>query len=252
MVDLGIYERLRLIAVRFYGNESKMVSELGFKQSTYATAKSRNSEVSLDLIRRILNSGNNINADWLIKGEGEMLKKDFVQEAIMIEEFDDDKVEVLTNSNGNKFFIYPNNRILIEVPKIPFSAHASYLECYQDEACLAEEFDTITFAVDHIGRGNYMAFTVSGDSMNGGGIDDTTDGAQVLAREIGRHLWNDLHRTKLGVILVTKTGIFHKDIQEYNPETGMLLLTSRNKMHKAFEYPINDVNQIFNVIKRLM
>lgn len=168
-------------------------------------------------------------------------------------EFDyGDEEEYYYNSNGNKFTIMSNGRIKIEVPRVPFSAHASYIECYFEENKTMNEFEKTTFAVDQIGMGNYISFVVKGDSMNGGGIDDTPDGAELLCREVGRHLWANLHKTRLGLVFVTKEGIFHKDFGGYDNETGMLKLISRNKAHKPFDYPINDVVQIFNVIKRTM
>lgn len=165
-------------------------------------------------------------------------------------DFVDDEVEVFTNSNNNKFYLYPNNRIEIEVIKVPFPAYASYIECYQDEMNSFNVFDTIRFKADHIAKGNYICFVSEGDSMWNEGGYDTPGGSEILAREIGRQFWNNLHSTKYGLIFVTKSGIMHKDIGGYNKDTGMFKLLSRNPHHKEFEYPANDVYQIFNVIKR--
>lgn len=49
---------------------------------------------------------------------------------------------------------------------------------------------------------------------------------------------------------MTKNNIYHKDIVGYNPDTGKLLLHSRNPIENDFELDINDVYRIFNVIKR--
>lgn len=171
-------------------------------------------------------------------------------DATMIDE--SQEPEVWINKHGNKFLIYPTGTFKVEVLQIPFPAYASYLEVYDDEAAVAEEFGTATFNVDKPGKGYYLGFKVKGDSMNGGSIDDTPDGAQVLGREIGRHLWQDgFTKKQYGFILMTTTAIYHKDITFYNRETGMLTLSSRNKNIKDFEISINDVNRIFSVIKRV-
>lgn len=163
----------------------------------------------------------------------------------------DDEVEEFVNKNGIKFFEYPDGTTKIEVLKVPFDAYASYLEAYNDEEKLHTEFSKATFTVDKVAKGNYMAFNTKNDSMNGGGIDDTPDKAEVLARELGKHLWqNGFHKNKYGFILMTKSAIFHKDITEYNKDTGMLRLSSRNPSVDDFEISINDVYRIFNVIKR--
>lgn len=163
----------------------------------------------------------------------------------------DEEVEVFTNKNGIRFFEYPDNTTKIEVIKLPFNAYASYLEAYNDEEKLMNEFSTTTFTVDKVAKGNYMAFCTKNESMNGGGIDDTPGGAEVLAREIGRHLWKSgFHTNKYGFILMTTEAIYHKDIKDYNNETGMILLSSRNPSEEDFEISINNVYRIFNVIKR--
>ena len=162
-----------------------------------------------------------------------------------------DEMDIFYNKNGNKYSIKNDGSIDIEVVCLPFPAYASYLEVYMDEQQVLENFSTATFRVDKIGKGYYMAFNVKGDSMNGGGINDTPDGASILAREIGRHLWNgSFKHEKYGYILMTKNCIFHKDIKDYNANTGKLTLTSRNADCEDFELDINDVNRIFNVIKR--
>ena len=109
------------------------------------------------------------------------------------------------------------------------------------------------FAVDQYGKGNYKAFKALGDSMNGGGIDDTKDGATVLARELGRQHWKDgFNDTEYGWIILCKENIFHKDIVDYDSETGDITLHSRNKSpeYSDFTINLNDCYQIFKVIKR--
>ena len=73
-------------------------------------------------------------------------------------DFVNDELEVFTNTNGNKFYLFPNGRIEIEVIKVPFPAYASYIECYEDELSIFSGFDTIRFEVDPIAKGNYICF----------------------------------------------------------------------------------------------
>ncbi|QES93116.1 hypothetical protein F0358_10560 [Empedobacter brevis] len=159
-------------------------------------------------------------------------------------------VDILSNKNGNTYYIYEDNSIEIEVTFFPFSAYASYVEAYFDETFIEKEFSTTRFKVDHVGKGFYLGFKTANESMNGGGLNDTPGGAEILGREIGRHLWDSFRHEKYGYILMTKKNIFHKDIIDYNKDTGKLLLHSRNPEEKDFEIDINDVYRIFNVIKR--
>ena len=131
-------------------------------------------------------------------------------------------------------------------------AYAGYIETLTDGGVVnLNELPKTTFKVDRIGKGNYLAFTTKNNSMwNGGGF-DTPSGAEVLGREIGKHLWsNGFRKTDYGFILLTKYGIYFKDVKNYDPERGILVLESRNPEEKDFELPIIEVNKVFNVIKR--
>lgn len=160
----------------------------------------------------------------------------------------------ITNKSGNVFKELSDGSYSIQVKVVPFSAYAKYVSEYSNtDAELFGEWENITFIVDKVGRGNYLGFRVNGDSMNGGNIDDTPDKAIVLSRELGRQHWKDGFKpTKHGWIIVTKDNILFKDILGINYEKGSILCHSRNTSPEYcdFEYPMNDVKQIFKVIKR--
>lgn len=248
--------------------KEKFIENLGMTYGNFK-GKQKLTSVNSDFLDSILSTYPEINIEWLVSGIGEMEKKsnyklpednidpvlkdptsfhNFLTEARLFD--DSQEPEILKNSNGNKYFVYPDGTIRIEVIKIPFSAHASYIECYTDEVVLKEEFSTISFKVDHIGRGNYVGFESFGDSMWNNGGYDTPSGADMLGREVGKHLWlNGFHKTKYGFVIISKKGIWHKDITDLN-ENGYLTLSSRNPTSKPFDYPLNDILQVFHVIKR--
>ena len=163
-----------------------------------------------------------------------------------------EKEGVIKNTNGNKFIKLPNGKYRMQAPKVPFKAYASFIEIFDDEYQLNERFETTYFTVDKTGRGKYIAFVTQNESMNGGGIDDTPSGAEVLAREIGKHLWQDgFHNCEYGFIIVAQSGIFHKDIKD-NDTKGKIICYSRNKSpeHQPFELTLDEVHSIWKVIKR--
>lgn len=262
-----------LLASKRVKSKAELSRILDIKPAALSDIIGKRINVGIDIVLRLCDIFD-ISVEYQLQGKGEMFlnKKTKEPKIYSIDEnlthvvdeplsvynsvfevdtdFVDDEIEVFTNTNGNRFYVYPNKRIEIEVLKVPFKAYASYIECYQDEMNTINGFESARFAADHIGRGNYICFISEGDSMNGGMLDDTPGGSEILAREVGRQLWDNLHNTKYGLIFVTKTGIMHKDFGGYNEATGMFTLTSRNKAHKPFQYPANDVYQIFNVIKR--
>ncbi|MVX34836.1 helix-turn-helix domain-containing protein, partial [Myroides sp. LoEW2-1] len=245
-------------------SKKELAENLGLRANNMSEILSGRQNVGIDVVLKLCDLYN-ISVEYQLKGIGEMFESSNNIEAKIIKDeisivnnsvfaldtdFVDDDIEIFTNSNGNKFYVYPNGRIEIQVLKVPFPAYASYIECYQDEMNSVNGFDYIRFKADHIAKGNYICFVSEGDSMWNEGGYDTPGGSEILAREIGRQFWDNLHSTKYGLIFVTKSGIMHKDIGGYNKETGMFKLLSRNPQHKDFEYPANDVYQIFNVIKR--
>ncbi len=156
------------------------------------------------------------------------------------------------NNNGNKFVELPNGKYRIEVLKVPFKAYASFIEVFNDEYEVHDDFEKTYFTVDRIGRGKYISFVTANESMNGGGIDDTPGGAEVLGRQIGRHLWQDgFHNSQYGFIIVAKNGIFHKDIVNTD-QTGVIMCHSRNPSpeFQPFRLILDDVHSIWKVIKR--
>jgi hypothetical protein len=138
------------------------------------------------------------------------------------------------------------------VPILPFEAYAKYLDDH-NEAGFFDEFEKVTFAVDKIGKGNYLGFRISGDSMNGGKIDDTPDKAIVLGRELQKSLWmSGFHESQHGWIILTNKNILFKDIVAFDKEKATIVCHSRNSSPEYCDFPLslNDVYQIFKVIKR--
>jgi len=162
-------------------------------------------------------------------------------------------IDVVENSNGNKFITMPNGSIVIEVTLVPFNAYASFIEVFNDEYSIKKDFETTYFIVDKVGRGRYIAFTVKNDSMNGGQLYDTPSGSQVLARQLGKQHWKDgFKSTDYGWIIICTKGIFHKDISKFDRETGDIVCSSRNPLSEFpdFVLNLNEVHSIYKVIKR--
>lgn len=159
--------------------------------------------------------------------------------------------EQITNKNGNVFTELKGGKFKIHVKKVPVKAFASYLSHRDGE--FFDELEQVSFTVDHIGRGNYICFEVQGESMNGGSINDAPEGAELLCRELGRQHWKDGFRDSIyGWVIVHKETVLYKDIEEFNPETGDIVCSSRNKLpqYGNFVINLNDVQQIWKVIKR--
>lgn len=160
--------------------------------------------------------------------------------------------EIYHNTNGNKFIELKNGKFKIIVKKVPVKAFGSYLSDFQSVNYL-EELEEVSFTVDHLGKGKYMCFEVEGDSMNGGNLYDSPDGAELLCRELGKQHWKDGFRdSTYGWVIVHKQTVLFKDITGFDETTGEITCHSRSGLpnHPDFKINLNDVNQILKVIKR--
>ncbi|SZD72190.1 Predicted transcriptional regulator [Candidatus Ornithobacterium hominis] len=161
--------------------------------------------------------------------------------------------EVIENKSGNKYYPNPNGGFTIEAPVVPFPAYASFVEVFEDEYKVHDDFSKAYFTVDHVGRGRYIGFRVTNESMNDGTMNGTPSGAEILGRELQRHHWKDGFKpTKYGWVIVTHTGILFKDIISNISENGTLKLHSRNPSpeYSDFDFDVNKIHSIFKVIKR--
>lgn len=222
----------------------RIAVDLGISQSTianYRNGKSAPNAPNMELISNYLEQ-KGASKEWFLMGKGDMIKSG-----------QQSKPETIKTKNGNKYHELPDGTYDVEVALIPFSAYASYVESYET-GHVDEDFGSVVFNVDHAGKGNYKAFIVRGDSMNGGKIDDTKDGAKVLGRELQKSQWRDgFNPTEYGWIILCKQNIFHKDIIDFDRETGTITCHSRNQSpeYADFELKLDDCYQIFKVIKRI-
>lgn len=221
--------------------QKEFADALGIKQGSLSDIERGKTNDLSNSVKTILKDKYHINIDYLYNLSDEIFNKEL------------NEPEPIYNKNGNKYTELKDHTYDVEVPLIPFTAYASFLES-MEVGTVNEDFETMTFNVDRIGRGNYKAFIVKGDSMNGGRINDTPDGAKVLGRELGRHHWKDGFRdSDYGWIVMCKKNIFHKDIVNYDSSNGEITLHSRNESPEFsdFQLSLNDCYHIFKVIKRI-
>lgn len=229
-----INDRLKDFLIKNGISQKEFAEKIGSTQQYVSAVLKNERNIGTNIITRIEKTYPKLDMYWFIKGGSNNIKS-----------------EIIYNTNGNGFKEMPDGSFNIKVKTLNHSAFASYIETLEN-GTVFDDFDESTFNVDKYGKGNYMAFRVKGDSMNGGSIDDTPDGAFVLGREIGKHLWqNGFHKTQYGFVILSKQGVFHKDISDF--KDGLINCTSRNKSieyAQGFSLHLDEVYQIFHVIKR--
>ena len=164
--------------------------------------------------------------------------------------------EVETFETKNNTFRSSGGIITMDVPLVPMKAFAQYIDEFYSEAADIT-FEWRALQVDQYGKGHYLAFQIEGSSMNSQHIDDTPDGATVLGREIGSHLWSgSLYRSQFGHIIITNRNILFKDIVHHDKETHTVTLHSRNPSPEYSDFKLRlgecdeetYIRQIFKVL----
>ncbi|PLK44324.1 helix-turn-helix domain-containing protein [Emticicia sp. TH156] len=165
------------------------------------------------------------------------------------------KPKEATGSKSRNIHTFVNNEngdLIVQAPLLGAEAFARYLDELGEAGALQSD-EMVSFIVDKIDRGNFVAFRISGDSMNGGLIDDTPDRAIVLGKELPMDLWmNGFGESKFGWVILTKRNVLFKDIVGFDKETATITCHSRNDSpeYADFKLSLNDVHKIFKVIKR--
>ncbi len=169
------------------------------------------------------------NINWILTGEGSMLKSENKKEEVR--EIDPE---------------------YIEVELISKYAYAGYLTGYGDMEYL-EMLPKVKVIVDKTIHGNYKCFEVKGDSMVDGSFESWLDGDIVLGREVKRELWlPKLHINKCDFIIVHKDGILIKRIISQDNNNGTITIHSLNPDKSAYpdeQIYLDDVIQIFSTVQ---
>lgn len=206
----------------------EFAEKIGTHQSSLSRSLSEKNNVGDAMINKIIIAFG-INKDWLLTGEGQMLKsKQKYQDAQEID---------------------PN---YMQVELVSKYAYAGYLTGFGDPEYM-ESLPKIPVIVDHEGKGNYKCFEVRGDSMDDDSRNSYVDGDVILVREVQRNLWRSkLHINKVDFVIVHKDGIVLKQIIEQCEVKGVIKLHSLNP--NKIDYPdyeifLDDCYQIFSVVE---
>lgn len=242
-----INDRVRKIIDTLYNGNTRAFT-LHINQN-YHTIRNiigeRASKPSSEILESIVSSIEDINSDWLLTGNGTMLKSGV--------ESTSNEPHLITKA-GTKYFQLPNGKYLMRVPFVPVKAYAKYIDEWRD-ADVSEPLEEYNFVVEQIGHGRYMAFEIKGDSMDDNSKRSLSNGDIILGRELGQEHWRDRLRTNEypNWIIVLDNTILCKQIIEQDMERGTITCHSLNTSpeYSDFELKLNDIRQMFNIIQRV-
>ncbi|WP_181256212.1 S24 family peptidase [Aurantibacter aestuarii] len=204
------------------------ITNSAFEQSIDASNGYINSiskSIGIDKVESILEKYPNLNIEWLLTGNGDMMK---------------------TNANNEAVIASTQ---LKKVSKVPIHAQAGFLAGYGDTEFM-DNLPVEYWEVDQEYKGDYIVFEVKGDSMDNNSDEAIKENDRLLCREVQRHHWqNKLHINKWDFVIVHKNdGILVKRIIDHNLENATIKCHSLNTYYDDFELKLNDVIKLYNVV----
>lgn len=185
-------------------------------------------EPSMTKLRGILNAAPDLNEQWLLTGEGPMLKEEKsgrgvffdskeveevlkksiqkgfehdspilsmfagiggIKEAVPSNDVSADMEKVWENKNQGVFFEDKYGILRLSVPHVPYAARAEFANLSDKLEMDKDEWSREFYVVDKKANGNYLSFEVKGDSMDDGSRSCLQEGDKVLVRELERDNW---------------------------------------------------------------
>ncbi len=235
-MDSTISERIKQIFdYKGFSKYSEFADATGLSHqvaSNYIKGKQKPDPEKLGIIQQ---SFDEINAEWLLTGKGEMLKQT--------------KEPVTDIKNVDALWV--NYERFKLVPLVSHRARAGFLSGWEDEEYL-EDLPKIPWEVDREYKGSYLTFEVSGDSMESdeNSRESLFEGDLLLCREVQKQHWvNKLHIKKWDFVIIHRErGILAKRIVEHNTEKGEITLHSLNDYYEDFSVNLDDLIGLYNIV----
>ncbi|RKT01047.1 helix-turn-helix domain-containing protein [Chryseobacterium defluvii] len=254
--------------LKFY-LKNKKISQGKFAESINVSSGYVNAirkSIQPDKLTLIKNIYTDLNIDWLLTGDGEMLQYSNAIKNRQIEpnkevdtvdyiEMNEDEAEneVIENSFGNRFEKLPNGEYLMYMPLFEWDVAASLLDNegdtrHPDYVDIEQHVTVVKSPL----KGKYSAFRIKGGSMEGTEVNRyVPDGSIVWGRELQRIHWKDkLKYNKFPLWVIASTDFGRptlKEIIDHNVNTATITVDSWNP---SSEYAHN-VHVSLNTVKML-
>lgn len=236
-MNSSVKERIKLFLKHKGIGQNKFADIIGVSSGYVNNIRK---SIQPDKLDRIAKHFPELNTGWLMTGEGEMLKKNSVVEAIptLIENNGEFFTE---NNNGVKFYKLENGKYRITVKKVPFCAYGRFANEADTLEPNKEDWEEESFEFGEIVHGKYLAFEVKGDSMDDGTRNSFEEGDVLLVRELGKQHWRDKFRFNDHPywVIVFDSSILIKQMVAQNLETGDLTFHSLNPSPEYTDFILN-------------
>lgn len=214
----------------------KFEETVGFSNGAFATQYKNNKSIGSDKIENILCSFPELNTEWLLTGNGEMLKSDGAKEvtkAPPIEIIAPVKVE--GRSLMPKVVVVDEEDMENRVPLVPVYAQAGYLNGYGDPEYIKE---LPMYSIPGMRNGTFRMFQVEGLSM----YPTLQSGCYVVGQFVED--WEHISDNRIYVVVTTQ-GVIVKRVLNRIEKYGSLYCRSDNRVFPHISVSLNDIMEVW-------
>jgi len=195
------------------------------------------SEVGGDVIAKILSNHPKLNAEWLLTGNGKMLKSEGDTEVIKTP-----RVEVIAPIKVEGRSLMPKVIVLKDedveeerIPLVPVMAQAGYLQGYDDPQYIKE---LPMYNLPGMRNGTFRIFQVEGLSM----YPTLQSGSYVVGQFVED--WEHISDNRIYVVVSTE-GVIVKRVLNRIEKYGSLYCKSDNRVFPHINVRLKDVKEIW-------
>ena len=232
----NIKDRVLYLAENKEISKQDFFRKTGLKYSNF-TGKSKESDLTSKSVAEILLKYPDVSPEWLLTGNGEMLKSEEATELIKtpprVEIIEPIKVE---GRNLMPKVVVVDDEDNDRIPLVSVKAQAGYLEGYEDCNYIEE---LPTYSLPEMRNGTFRMFQVNGFSM----YPTLQDGSYVIGEFVEN--WEWLSDNRVCVVVTERDGVIVKRVINRAKERGFLYCKSDNRDYKHIKVMLEDVKEIW-------
>ena len=232
----NIKERVLYISENKGITREKFFEDLGITYGNFK-GKAKEKALSSDVLAKIIAKYPEISSEWLLTGNGEMLKSEGATEVIKTP-----RVEVIAHLKVEGRSLMPKVIVLKDedveeerIPLVPVMAQAGYLQGYDDPQYIKE---LPMYNLPGMRNGTFRIFQVEGLSM----YPTLQSGSYVVGQFVED--WEHISDNRIYVVVSTE-GVIVKRVLNRIEKYGSLYCKSDNRVFPHINVRLKDVKEIW-------
>ena len=232
----NIKERVLYISESKGITREKFFEDLGITYGNFK-GKAKEKALSSDVLAKIITKYPEISSEWLLTGNGEMLKSEGATEVIKTP-----RVEVIAPIKVEGRSLMPKVIVLKDedveeerIPLVPVMARAGYLQGYDDPQYIKE---LPMYNLPGMRNGTFRIFQVEGLSM----YPTLQSGSYVVGQFVED--WEHISDNRIYVVVSTE-GVIVKRVLNRIEKYGSLYCKSDNRVFPHINVRLKDVKEIW-------